>query len=77
MSAPLTFTAPRHRRNNAAKGRMVKHYFVDTDGGGAWWGDCPKWAEAAKRSGQTVRVVNVLRFGPPEPCGACEYGLTH
>ena len=69
----MSTTLARTARRSLAKGRMVKHYY--TTGDVEWWGDCPLWAQECLDAGVSVRVVHVMRFGPPEDCTACLHGL--
>lgn len=37
-------------------------------------GDCPRWAESARRMGQEVLTQRVLWFGPAWECPECTTG---
>lgn len=44
--------------------------------GTTWQGDCPKWADAVRRSGQKVTAMRIVGSGR-WPCGACKHHLSH
>ncbi|MBW1599748.1 hypothetical protein [Streptomyces sp. JJ38] len=43
--------------------------------GTAWWGDCPRWADAQRAAGLTVATVVII--GRRWPCTFCQLHLTH
>lgn len=44
--------------------------------GATWQGDCPKWAEAVRKSGQAVTPIRIYS-STKWPCAACEHNLPH
>ncbi len=53
-----------------------KGYRTVDSSGVTWDGDCPAWAAAVRKAGQTITPIRIYGTGR-WPCGACEHGLRH
>ena len=63
----MTIKSPSKRRK----------YWTFSKGEESWFGDCPKWVAAMRRSRPDMTVTVGIKYGPRSHCPCCSLGLSH